>query len=283
MVLIKILISICLFAKNDIIKNVVRVYIMAPVIHTCSAKCPPGHVCVCKKKRRKKKKTVSKGVVAGAAVKVAGVQRAVPTQLLLERQSVDRLIKNAKTAGLEVNQGAYDNYMEDYNRRATAARYGIPSVSQMAGVRARRALSSMIQPRGHAPARERSQTLNADPEVMAAAAEARVGPREEAKQTEEEKAAPSSIAARMENVKQMSAELKKSLNESIAEAKDIVSSMGSDSKLQPFDREASARRRAGQVAEGDVVQTPQRETPAAPTTPPVTATKESVSDLMEDL
>ena len=256
---------------------------MAPVIHKCSGKCPPGHVCVCKKKRRKKKKTVSKGVVAGAAVKVAGVQRAVPTQLLLERNSVDRLIKNASTAGLEVNQAAYDNYMEDYNRRATAARYGIPSVSQMAGVRAKRALSSMVRPRGHAPARERSQTLNADPEVMAAAAEARVGPQEEAKQTEEEKAAPSSIASRMENVKKMTAELEQTVADSVAEAKSVLSSMGPDSKVQPFDREAAARRRAGQVAEGEVVQTPQRETPVAPSTPPVTATKESVSELMKEL
>jgi len=143
---------------------------MAPVIHKCEGKCPRGYVCVCRKKQKKRKKKAEKQIVAGAAVKVSGVPRAVPTSLLLERQGVGRLIKNARTAGLEINQGAYDAYNEAFERRAAAARYGIPSAAHTAGVRSRQALRNMVRPR---VPRERSVQIRADPDIMASAAEAR--------------------------------------------------------------------------------------------------------------
>ena len=147
---------------------------MAPVIHKCEGKCPRGYVCVCRKKQKKRKKKAEKQIVAGAAVKVSGVPRAVPTSLLLERQGVSRLIKNARTAGLEINQGAYDAYNEAFERRAAAARYGIPSAAHTAGVRSRQALRNLVGPSvGPRARRERSQRTAADPTVMADAAEAR--------------------------------------------------------------------------------------------------------------
>ncbi len=114
-----------------------------------------------KQEKRKRKKTKSRRLRPPPPVGLAGraPKRADPTSLVLERQQVGTLIKNARTAGVAINQTAYDAYYDTVAMRSLANQLQRPDVYAMQGLEARRHLRNMVLPRGHGGAREVSTPL----------------------------------------------------------------------------------------------------------------------------
>lgn len=114
-----------------------------------------------KQEKRKRKKTKSRRRRPPPPVGLAGraPKRADPTSLVLERQQVGTLIKNARTAGVAINQTAYDAYYDTVAMRSLANQMQRPDVYAMQGLEARRHLRNMVLPRGHGGAREVSTPL----------------------------------------------------------------------------------------------------------------------------
>ena len=111
-----------------------------------------------KKKRRQRRARPPPAV----AVKATNVPKAIPTAILLEQQAFGRLIKNARTAGLEINQPVYDRYQENIHLRSVLGRHNRPDLGERLGYQARQMVRNLVVPRGHAPARERSQRIGAE-------------------------------------------------------------------------------------------------------------------------
>lgn len=114
-----------------------------------------------KQEKRKRKKTKSRRPRPPPPVGLAGraPKRADPTSLVLERQQVGTLIKNARTAGVAINQTAYDAYYDTVAMRSLANQMQRPDVYAMQGLEARRHLRNMVLPSGHGGAREVSTPL----------------------------------------------------------------------------------------------------------------------------
>ena len=107
-------------------------------------------------KRRRRKAT--KGGKKKKPV-VSNLQKATPTSLLLERQAVGTLIKNHSTAGLPVNQIAYERYNQLWNARDVYARHRKPDQFELAGKQAQHFLRQSIQVPGHGGRRQTSAPL----------------------------------------------------------------------------------------------------------------------------
>jgi len=105
-----------------------------------------------KKDKRKRRKATRKGKKKLPVV--SNLKRATPAHLLLERQAVGTLIKNHATAGLPVNQIAYEQYNQLWNARDVYARHRRPDQFELAGNQARQTLRNMVQPSGGGGRRE---------------------------------------------------------------------------------------------------------------------------------
>lgn len=125
-----------------------------------------------KKKKRRRRRVRPPPAVA---VKATDVPKAIPTAILLEQQAFGRLIKNARTAGLEINQSVYDRYQENIHVRSVLARHNRPDLGERLGYQARQMVRNLVVPRGHAPARERSQRIAAEPDPRSPVSPARPG------------------------------------------------------------------------------------------------------------
>lgn len=111
-------------------------------------------------KDKKKKRRRRVRAPPPLSVKATNIPKAIPTSILLEQQALGRLIKNAKTAGLEINQPVYDKYQENINIRSILARHNRPDLGERLGYQARQMARNLTIPRGHGGARERSQRVD---------------------------------------------------------------------------------------------------------------------------
>jgi hypothetical protein len=111
-------------------------------------------------KDKKKKRRRRVRAPPPLSVKATNVPKAIPTAILLEQQNFGRLIKNARTAGLEINQPVYDRYQENIHMRSVLARHNRPDLGERLGFQARQMVRNLVLPRGHAPARENSQRVD---------------------------------------------------------------------------------------------------------------------------
>lgn len=111
-------------------------------------------------KDKKKKRRRRVRAPPPLSVKATNIPKAIPTSILLEQQNFGRLIKNAKTAGLEINQPVYDKYQENIHVRSVLARHNRPDLGERLGYQARQMVRNLVLPRGHAPAREGSQRVD---------------------------------------------------------------------------------------------------------------------------